>query len=71
MIQTGHWTDWDSLTLSRVKELLYSRFEKVNFEQAKEDVVPFISDPGKLAVWSKDFFTAVTDEKLLIPIPGN
>jgi len=66
MIQTGHWIDADSLTLPRVKELLYNRFEKINFEQAKEDVIPFISDPGKLEIWSKDFFTAVTHEKLLL-----
>ena len=67
MIQTGHWTDTDSLTLPKVKELLHSRFEKVNFEQAKEDIISFISDPQKLTIWSKDFFTAITNEKLLAP----
>ena len=64
MIQTGHWTDTDSLTLPKVKELLCSRFEMVNFELAKEDVIPFLPDSDKLAIWSKDFFTAVTHEKL-------
>jgi len=65
MIQTGHWSDESSLTLSEVKKLLYQRFEQVKFEQAKKDIIPFISDPDKLAIWSQDFFTALTQEKLL------
>jgi len=68
MIQTGHWSDEDSLTLPKVKELLYNRFDKVNYEQAKGDIIPFISDPDKLTIWSKDFFTAVTHEKLILPV---
>ena len=69
LIQTEHLSDAGSLSLSEVKELLYQRFEQVNFEQAKEDIIPFISNPDKLEIWSKDFFTAVTQEKLLVSVP--
>ncbi len=65
MIQTGHWTVTGSLTLSKVKDLLYEKFGKIDFEKAKEDVIPFISDPGELTIWTKEFFTAITKEKLL------
>ncbi len=42
-------------------EMLNKRFETMNFEQAKQDVFPFIKDPNKLDLWSKEFFINITD----------
>jgi len=64
MRQTGHWKGENSLTLDLVKEMLYSRFEKKDYQEVKQDVMPFISDPTKLDVWSKEFFIAITKEHL-------
>jgi hypothetical protein len=41
--------------------MLKDRFEKINYEQAKEDVVPFIKDARELDIWSADFFAQITD----------
>lgn len=41
-------------------EMLNQRFDTIDFEQAKQDVLPFITDPGKLDLWSKDFFIDIT-----------
>lgn len=41
-------------------EMLNQRFDTIDFEQAKQDVLPFITDPGKLDLWSKDFFMDIT-----------
>jgi hypothetical protein len=56
MRQTGHWTGPAALTRDDLRHLLVQRIEKVNIEQIKQEVEPFVKDPASLAVWSKDFF---------------
>lgn len=51
--------DYD-LTIDKLKSLLNERFENLNIKQAKEDVLPFIKDPSKLDLWSKEFFIEIT-----------
>lgn len=45
-----------------IKKMLIERFNEIDFEQAKEDVIPFIKDPSVLDIWSKEFFIANTDQ---------
>ena len=45
-----------------IKKMLIERFNEIDFEQAKEDVIPFIKDPSVLDIWSKEFFIAITDQ---------
>ena len=62
--QSGKWNPSENFTLERLKELLLERFAAVDFENAKQDALPFISDSSKLNLWNKDFFCAVTSAKL-------
>lgn len=62
--QSGKWNENEELTLGKLNELLCERFNSVDFEISKQDVIPFISDSSKLALWSKDFFCSVTKSKL-------
>ncbi len=39
-------------------------FENINYQRAKEDVIPFIKDTSKLDLWSADFFKQITDNLL-------
>lgn len=64
LAQTGKWQSEDELTMQKLKQLLYERFESVDFESAKQDVIPFIANSSKLALWGKDFFHSVTDSQL-------
>lgn len=48
------------LTIDKLTSLLNERFENMDFEQAKEDVLPFIRDKSKLDLWSKEFFIEIT-----------
>lgn len=48
------------LTIDNSKKLLNERFSNMDFEQAKEDVLPFIKDKTKLDLWSKEFFIEIT-----------
>ena len=45
-----------------IKKMLIERFNEIDFEQSKEDVIPFIKDPSVLDIWSKEFFIAITDQ---------
>lgn len=61
LIQTGFLDSKQSITLDDVKEMLKTRFAKIDYRQAKEDVLPFIKNPAVLDLWSCDFFCAVTE----------
>lgn len=60
LVQTGHFSADEYLTLEGVKEMLEKRFEEIDIEQAKSDVLPFIKNPELLDIWSIDFFRAIT-----------
>ena len=62
--QTGKWNETETLSLEKLKEMLCNRFSEINFENAKQDVLPFIKDSSKLNLWNKDFFSSVTLSQL-------
>lgn len=49
-----------NLTIETLKTLLNERFESLDVEQAKQDVLPFVRDKSKLDLWSKEFFKEIT-----------
>ncbi len=61
LVQSDAWKQEDKFTIDDAKKLLCSRFNTINFAQAKEDVRPFIKDTGSLSLWSADFFKQITD----------
>ena len=62
MTQTGHWRQGDALTGANLRQLLRQRFERVDFEQARRDVLPFIRDQEELALWDAGFFLSLVDQ---------
>ena len=50
-----------TISLDDVKDMLYTRFEQIDYEQAKQDVQPFIRNQAALALWSADFFKGITE----------
>lgn len=50
----------DDFDINILKELLINRFEKINYTDAKEDVITFIEDKDSLNLWCKDFFVEIT-----------
>ena len=59
MRQTGHWTGDTLLTSEKFKGLLIEAIEKLDVEQARKDVEPFVKNPENLSVWSREFFLDV------------
>lgn len=52
----------DKFDIDVLKELLINKFEKIDYKDAKEDVIPFIKNVDSLNVWNKDFFISITDK---------
>lgn len=66
MKQTGHLPADAVLTEKDLKSRLRNRFASVDFNQAKKDVLPFIKNSEAVGLWSAEFFSAITDDKLKI-----
>lgn len=64
MRQSGYWEGEEILTLARVKEMLLKRFSLTDFSLVKEDVLPYISNPNVLDIWSNEFFSSITQDQL-------
>ena len=60
LVQSNFISEDYDLTIDNLKVLLNERFENLNFEQAKEDVLPFVRDKSKLDLWSVEFFKEIT-----------
>ncbi|MEG0453094.1 MAG: nucleotidyl transferase AbiEii/AbiGii toxin family protein [Coprobacillus sp.] len=60
LIQSGFITDDKECTLDDVKLMLEQHFDKIDYNQAKKDVEPFIRDITILNIWSASFFKNIT-----------
>ena len=61
LIQSGHLAAASSWSAEDVKRMLRERFERIDYQQAKKDVEPFITDASVLDLWSKEFFVQITE----------
>jgi predicted nucleotidyltransferase component of viral defense system len=61
MIQTGHWKREYRLDREVLLQFLKEKFAIVDFEQAKQDVWPFVKDRRELDLWNRDFFLQIVD----------
>jgi len=59
MRQTGHWAEPTPLTAGDLSDLMARRIDKVDIDQIRREVEPFVKDAAALAIWSKDFFMDV------------
>ncbi|HEU0265278.1 MAG TPA: nucleotidyl transferase AbiEii/AbiGii toxin family protein [Geobacterales bacterium] len=66
MRQTGHWTAADPLTEKSFRELLQEAIDRLDADQARQDVAPFVKDPRLLDIWSRDFFRDVVSRIVIV-----
>ncbi|MCR4794008.1 MAG: nucleotidyl transferase AbiEii/AbiGii toxin family protein [Ruminococcus sp.] len=62
LVQSDAWKQENDFNIDDAKILLCSRFDTIDFEQAKDDVRPFIKDTGSLDLWCADFFKQITND---------
>jgi predicted nucleotidyltransferase component of viral defense system len=53
--ETNDWTE-DQISQEQILQLLITKIESVAFDSVKEDVVRFIADDQKFAIWSPNYF---------------
>lgn len=58
--QTKYIDDTVTLDANAIKELLLKKFDEVDFNLAKNDVIKFLRNQESLSIWSKDFFKSIT-----------
>ena len=59
MRQTGHWSGDKSLSPVVFTDLLFEAIDRLDVNQARKDVAPFVKDQQMLVLWSHDFFQDV------------
>lgn len=64
LVQSGLIETDGTISLDDVKDMLYTRFEQIDYEQAKRDVLPFIRNSDTLALWNTYFFKGITHSSL-------
>jgi len=66
MRQTGHWAGSSPLTAADFRDLLARRIARVDIDQIRREVEPFVKDPASLEPWSKEFFLDVASRVKIV-----
>ncbi len=61
LIQSGHWDQETPLDADSFRALLRDRINQTSFDQAKQDVLPFIPDSAALQNWSAELFESLVE----------
>ena len=64
LVQSKHWPKDQVLEHHDIVRLLTERINEINFDQAQQDVLPFVKDPASVQLWSKDFFQSLVSTRL-------
>ena len=59
MVQSGHLKETQRLTAEKLSAIAETVIEKLDVNQARREVEPFVKDPETLTIWSRDFFRDV------------
>jgi predicted nucleotidyltransferase component of viral defense system len=57
--QSGAWTSSQEMTQKDLLEFLEEKFRKLDVEQARKDVLPFLKDQAAVEIWSSEFFLSL------------
>lgn len=66
MRQSGHWMAQESLSEKAFRTMLSETIDKVDIEQAKKEVLPFVRQPEALELWSREFFSAIVKKVVVL-----
>ena len=62
LIESNYINKNDKFDINILKELLIEKFSQINYNDSKEDVIPFIKNIEFLDIWSKEFFISITEK---------
>ena len=58
---SGYITEDTPCEIEDVRNMLFSRFDSIDYRQARQDAEPFIHDTSALNIWCADFFKQITE----------
>lgn len=67
MRQTGHWKDEAPLSPDVFRTLLRHAIDRLDVEQARREVRPFLKQPQTVDIWSREFFYDVAGRVAFSP----
>ena len=50
----------EQFDINILKDMLIKKFNEIDYEEAKKDVIPFIKNNQSLDLWNKEFFAEIT-----------
>jgi predicted nucleotidyltransferase component of viral defense system len=59
MRQSDHWKEEKALSAKFFETLMQNAIDRLDVDQARREVEPFVSNPASLEIWSRDFFRDV------------
>lgn len=59
MRQSGHWKEEKALSVESFDTIIQNAVDRLDVDQARKEVEPFVSNPVSLEIWSRDFFRDV------------
>lgn len=62
LLASNYIEDHDKFDMDVLKKLLINKFGEIDYNEAKEDIIPFIKNTNSLEIWSKDFFISITEK---------
>lgn len=61
LVSSGFVKEDFDLNRNSLISILHDRFSSIDYDQAKQDVLPFIKDKSKLDIWNAEFFKDITN----------
>lgn len=62
LIKSEYIDSKDNFNINILKELLIKKFNEIDYNEAKEDIIPFIKNVDVLNLWSSEFFVTITEK---------
>lgn len=64
LVASGFIENKEGLTVDSLCRMLEKRFSSIGYDQARNDVRPFLKDAGQIEIWDADFFITATRQFL-------
>lgn len=61
LVESKYLLESDNFDIDILKKMLNRKFNEINYNDAKEDVVKFIKDVSSIELWNSSFFESITD----------
>lgn len=68
LVQSNSYNSKNILTLNDLQNMLVTKINETDFENAKKDILPFIKDKQAIALWSKEFFLTIMKQLITKPL---